>query len=162
LQAIGVAVAALAASAPARAAPTATVSANIVKPVVLTWVQNLDLGTITLTPGAWTGAVVSISRAGVFTCVSVKVTCTGTTQVAKYNLIGNNGQTITISAPSVTMTNQRDPTKTLTLTTDAPASITLTNSGQPGTTFGIGGSITINSTTADGAYVGTFNVTANY
>ena len=45
---------------------------------------------------------------------------------------------------------------------DKPATVTLANSGNPGSNFNIGGAITVNSTTADGNYVGTFNVTADY
>jgi hypothetical protein len=58
--------------------------------------------------------------------------------------------------------NQSDPAKTLQLVPDAPASILLTNSGNPGTNFSIGGSVTIDSSTAPGDYVGTFEVTADY
>jgi len=154
--------AALAAAAPACAAPVATVSANIVRPITLTWLQDLDLGTITLGPGTWSGATVAISQAGVLSCSNPNVTCSGPTKVAQYNVIGTNKQVITINAPNVVMVNQGDPTKTLTLTVDKPASIILTNSGQPGVNFSLGGSIAVNSTTADGVYTGTFNVTVDY
>ncbi|MBV9527533.1 DUF4402 domain-containing protein [Sphingomonas sp.] len=154
---------ALAAAGPARAVtPTATVSATIVKPVTLTWISDLDLGTLTLGPGTWSGARIAISQAGVLTCTNTNVTCTGATKVAQYNVIGTNKQVITINAPSVTLTNQSDSTKTLTLVVDSPGSLTLTNSGQPGSTFSLGGSITLNSTTAAGTYSGTFNVTVDY
>jgi spore coat protein U-like protein len=46
--------------------------------------------------------------------------------------------------------------------TDAPASLVLENNGFPGSNFSIGGSVTIDSTTAAGTYVGTFNVTVDY
>jgi Domain of unknown function (DUF4402) len=161
LRTIGAAVAAVAAAAPACAAPTATVSATIIRPVTLAWVKDLDLGTITLGPGAWTGATVAISKTGVFTC-NAKVICTGATSVAQYNVVGTNKQVILINAPNVTLVNQRDPTKTLTLTVDSPGSVTLTNSGQPGSTFSLGGSIALSSTTPDGVYSGTFNVTVDY
>ena len=147
----------------ARAATqTAQVSANVVKPLVLVSLQNLDLGTITLGPGTWSNATVSISKAGVFTCSNSNVTCTGATQVAQYNVQGSNNQTVKITVPNVTLVNQSDTTKTLTLVPDSPASVVLTNSGPPGTNFSIGGSITLNSNTASGTYVGTFNVTVNY
>jgi hypothetical protein len=163
LHMIGAIAAACAAAAPARAmTPTATVSANIVRPVELTWVQDLDLGTIALGPGTWSGATVAISKTGAFTCANASVTCTGATQVAKYNVIGSNRQVLTIDAPNVILTNQSDPTQKLTMIVDSPGGVTLTNSGQPGSTFGLGGSITINSTTAGGVYTGTFNVTVNY
>jgi hypothetical protein len=152
----------LAAAAPACAGPTASVNATIVRPVTLTWIQDLNLGSITLGPGTWSGATVGISKTGVFTCSNPNVTCTGATSVAQYNVIGTNKQVINIDAPNVTLVNQRDPTKTLTLTVDSPGSVTLTNSGQPGSTFSLGGSIPISSATPDGVYSGTFNVTVDY
>ena len=151
-------------AAPVAAAPTtsATVNATVVKPIILTWVQDLDLGSITLKPGTWSNATVSISRTGVFSCANPNTTCAGLRQVAKYNAVGTNNMTATITASNVVMRNLADPTKTLTLTLDKPSSITFTNSGQPGITFAIGGAITLNSTTAEGTYTGTFNVTVDY
>lgn len=162
LRTIGAAAALMASASPALAAPIASVSATIVKPVTLTWVQDLDLGTLTLGPGAWTSAAVGISKTGVFSCTNPNVICTGPTQVAKYNVVGTNKMVITIDAPDVRMTNQRDPSQTLTLKVDNPGSVTLTNSGQPGSTFSLGGSVVVSPSTADGTYSGTFNVTVNY
>jgi hypothetical protein len=141
---------------------TASVSANNVKPLLLTKVQDLDLGTVTLGPGVWSGAAVSLSQAGVLSCGNANVICSGATVVAQYNVQGSNQQTVRISAPNVTLVNQSDSTQTLTLVTDAPATIFLTNSGFPGVNFSVGGSVTLNSTTAAGTYVGTFNVTVDY
>jgi hypothetical protein len=158
-----VSVAALAAAEPAHAASNVvSVQANVVKPLILTWLQNLDLGSITLAPGIWSNATVSITRAGAFSCNSANLICTGTTQVASYNVSGSNNQVVHISAPNVTLVNQSDPTKTLTLVVDNPGTVTLTNSGPPGTNFSIGGSITLSSSTASGTYSGTFNVTVDY
>jgi hypothetical protein len=95
-------------------------------------------------------------------CTNANLVCSGATIVAQYNLQGSNQQTVRISAPNVTLTNQSDSSRTLTLVTDAPATVYLTNSGAPGVNFSIGGSITLNSTTAAGTYVGTFNVTVDY
>jgi hypothetical protein len=154
---------ALACAGPANAATQlAQVNANVVKPLILTWLQNLDLGTITLAPGTWSGASVAISRAGAFRCASANLTCTGATQVASYNVSGTNNTNVTISAPNVTLVNQSDSTQTLTLVVDNPGFVTLTNSGPPGTNFSLGGSIALSSSTAGGVYVGTFNVTVNY
>jgi hypothetical protein len=148
---------------PAHAATqVAQVNANVVKPLILTWLQDLDLGTITLSPGTWSGATVSITRAGVFGCANANVTCTGATQVAEYNVSGTNRSVVQISAPNITLVNQSDSTKTLTLVVDSPGSVMLTNSGPPGTNFSLGGSIALSSSTASGVYVGTFNVTVNY
>ena len=150
-------------TAPACAATiTAAVTANATKPLVLTKLQDLDLGTVTLGPGVWNNATVSLSQAGVLSCANANLVCSGAPIVAQYNVQGSNQQAVNISAPNVTMVNQSDSTQTLTLLTDAPASIVLTNSGFPGKNFSIGGSVTLNSTTAAGTYVGTFNVTVDY
>jgi len=140
----------------------AAVTANNVKPLVLTKLTNLDLGSVTLGPGVWSNATVALSQGGVLSCANANVTCSGATAVASYNVQGSNQQTVRISAPNVTLVSQTDSTQTLTLVTDAPASIYLTNSGFPGVNFSIGGSVTINSTTSGGTYVGTFNVTVDY
>ena len=163
------AVAALALTAtPALAAPVgpdrnATATARIVKPLVLTWEQDLNLGTILLSgPGAWSGAVVGVSQAGVPSCSNTNVTCSGAMQAARYNVAGTQGQVVNITAPNVTLVNQNDNTQTLQMTVSSPGSVTLTNSGAPGTDFSLGGSISVSSTTLDGVYLGTFNVTVDY
>ena len=153
----------LSAVAPARAATvTAAVSATPVKPLTIAKLQDLDMGSVTLGPGAWTNAKVSLSQAGVFSCANANVVCTGVTRVAQYNVQGSNKQTVYINAPNVTLVNQSDPSKTLTLVTDAPANVVLTSSGIPGVDFAIGGSVTLSSSTPAGTYVGTFNVTVDY
>ena len=147
----------------ARAATaTASVSANNVKPLVLSKVQDLSFGTITLGPGVWNNATVSVSQAGVLSCSNANLSCTGAVAAATYNVQGSNQQTVQISCPNFVLTNQTDPTQTLAMTTNAPASLVLPNSGFPGINFSIGGSVTLNSTTSGGTYVGTFNVTVDY
>jgi len=149
--------------APARAATVmAQVTASNVKPLLLTKLQDLNLGTVTLGTGVWSNATVSLSQAGALSCANANITCTGATVVAQYNVQGSNQQPVRISAPNVTLVNQIDATQTLTLITDAPATIVLTNSGFPGSNFSIGGSVTLSSTTQAGTYVGTFNVTVDY
>jgi hypothetical protein len=154
--------AAAAFGAPANAVTqSASVNANVVKPLTLVAQQDLNLGTITLPPGAWSGATVGISRAGAFTC-SAKVVCTGAPTAAAFNVTGSNRMTVLVTAPNVTLVNQSDSTKTLTLILDKPAQMTLPNSGNQGVQFNVGGSITVASTTASGIYQGTINVTVDY
>ena len=149
--------------APAGAATvTASVTASNVKPLVIAKLQDMNLGTVTLGPGVWNNATVALSQAGTLSCANANVVCSGATQVAQYNVQGSKQQVVNISAPNVTLVNQSDSTQTLTLVTDAPASLVLANSGFPGSNFSVGGSVTINSTTAAGTYVGTFNVTVDY
>lgn len=140
---------------------TARANAKVLKPLVLTSIQNLDLGTVLIGTGSWSGTTLSLSRAGVLTCPAPLV-CSGATRVARYNVAGSNNTTVRIIVPDVTLVNQSDSTKTLTMVVDSPGSVMLTNSGAPGHNFPLGGSIQLNSTTANGTYVGTFNVTVDY
>lgn len=150
----------------AGAAPAATVSAQVtannVKPLVISKIQDFNLGSITLGTGVWSNATVSLSQAGALSCANANVTCSGATTVAQYNVQGSKQSVVQITAPNVTLVNQSDSTQTLTLVTDAPATLVLANSGFPGSNFSVGGSVTVNSTTAAGIYAGTFNVSVDY
>jgi len=150
---------------PVSAAPvsaTVTVKATVVKPLTLATIQSMDFGTIVLKPGTWSGSAVAISQAGVLTCPVANLICTGAVQAAKYNVTGTNKQTVQVSAPNVTLVNQSDGSQTLQLVLDKPAPFVLPNSGNPGVDFSVGGSIMLSSSTADGTYVGTMNVTVDY
>jgi hypothetical protein len=140
----------------------ANATAKLVKPLTLTWVQDLDLGTIVLGTGTWSATTIGITSAGAFSCGNTNVSCSGATKPAQYRVTGTNNQRVLITAPNVTLTNQSDSTKTLQLTVDNPGFVDLGNSGNAGVTFGLGGSIAVSSTTADGTYTGQFNVTVNY
>ena len=159
---ITAALAALLLAAPAAAKTITTpVNAKVVKPLVLRHVQNLDFGTVVLDAGLWSGARLRIARDGMLTC-PLELACLGAAQAAIYNVSGSKQQTVRVSAPDVVLTNQSDPSKTLTMQVDAPATVALPNSGNKGVDFPLGGEILIDSTTADGTYVGTFNVTVDY
>jgi hypothetical protein len=138
----------------------ATATARIVKPLTLTWVQDLDLGSITLVNSGST--TVGISRLGAFSCPAGNVTCSGTPQVAKYKITGVNNTNVTVNTGSVTLVNQADATKSLLMTVDSPGTVNLGNSGTSGTEFSLGGNITVSGATAEGTYIGTFAVTVNY
>lgn len=160
-----VAAAALA-STPALAAPVgssngdASATARVLRPLTLTHVQDLSFGDIMLSgAGAWTGAVVDLAMNGTLTC-GTNLTCSGTRTVAVYNVAGTQGQVVTISAPAVTLTNAGGAT--LNMNVNSPGTVTLANSGAPGSNFNLGGSISLDSTTADGVYTGTFAVTVDY
>ena len=140
-----------------------TATARVVKPLTLTWVRDLDLGTIVLSgAGVWSGANVGITRAGVFSCANANTTCSGSTQTAQYKITGTNNQVVTVNSGNVTLTNQNDGVSTLLMTVDNPGTVNLGNSGSSGLTFDLGGQITVASNTPDGTYTGTFNVTVNY
>jgi hypothetical protein len=138
------------------------VNAKATKPLSLTSVQDLDLGTIVLAPGNWSGATVSITQAGLFRCTSPNTSCTGAPQVATYTVSGSNNEVVKITAPNVTLTNASAPGQKLVLVVDSPGTVTLANGGKKGTDFSIGGSVTLSSSTAGGVYTGTFDVTVDY
>ena len=142
----------------------ATANARIIKPLVLTWVQDLNLGTIVLSgAGAWTGAVVSVDQNGGFSCTNANVVCSGSNAEARYHLAGTNQQVVDITvSSSITLNNLTDGVSSLSMTVDAPATVTMPNSGALGVEFGVGGSISVDSTTPDGVYQGVFDVTADY
>ena len=72
------------------------------------------------------------------------------------------GVPVTINSDAVVTLTEPVSGDTLDLTVDNPGSINLGNSGVVGYTFGLGGAITVDSTTTDGTYEGTFNVTVEY
>ena len=154
--------AALLGTAASAASQNAQVKANVLKPLTLVSVQDFDLGILLLRPGTWAATTVGLSRTGVLTCPGPNITCSGTTRPAIYTVTGSNSQPIRVTAPNVVLTNQLDSTKKLTLVVDSPGTVTLPNSGNKGTNFPLGGSISVSSTTASGVYVGTFAVTVDY
>ena len=154
-------------STPANAQVVASSQANaharIVQPLTLTGVRDLNLGTIVLSgTGPYTDTV-EITQAGVFSC-GANVTCSGTTQTAQYEATGTQGQTLTVSvSPTIALENQTNtlaPDLTLTVNPPAVGSVVLDSAGE--VTFDIGGSIEVSDTTADGVYLGTFDVEADY
>ena len=150
-----------AAAAPVGAATPATARARIVKPLVLTATRNLDFGTITLGTVAAGGEAVSMTQAGVVTCGSGGLTCSGTPVSAAYNVTGTNNQVVQVFAVASPLTNANDGS-TLSFSPNAPATVAMPNSGNAGANFNVGGSITILPATTDGVYTGNINVTVDY
>src|SRR5918998_1221967 len=134
---------AFAGPATATANPQANAQVRILKPLILTSEQSLDLGTIALGQGPFS-TTVGIARDGPWTCDTAKVTCSGTHQVARYNVAGTNNRVVVISAPDVTLSNG---VQTLTLDVDAPATVNTSNSGSAGVDFDIGGLVALSDST---------------
>lgn len=140
------------------ASVNAVVKAGLVKPLALTTKQDFDFGQIVLplTGGAIT---ISVSQAGVRTCPA-PASCSGTAKQAVFNVTGSNNQTVKILAPGINLTNAAG--NTLAFTPIAPLSVSLTNSGNAGVDFSIGGSISVSPSTPDGNYTGSLAVTVDY
>ena len=158
----GIAALALTSAVPLGSAQAAdiTVRASVkaIKSLVLTSKQDLDFGTVTMSGAAGTYTL-SVSQAGVLSCAS-GMTCAGTPRPAIMNVQGSNAQVVRITVAPTNLVNALDGSS-IAYTPDAPASVTLTNSGFPGEDFNIGGSLDIPST-ADGTYTGNVQVTAEY
>jgi len=147
----------------ATAAPTSVSNgpvqahAQIVKPLTLTKVSNLDFGSITVQD---TG-VAHLNATGALTC-DPTLTCATTGTPAEYTVTGTNNQVVTITKPDVTLTNTTDPSATLNLVLTGAGSVTLPNSGSTGINFKLGGDLNIPAATKEGTYQGDLNVTVNY
>jgi hypothetical protein len=149
-------------AAPVAASPKAKAAARIVRPLTLTALRDLDFGTIVVgaIPGTQT---VSVSQAGALTCGASGLTCSGTVQSAQYNVTGTNNMVVNVSAVASNLVNTTSGGgELLVFTPNAPATVTLTNSGAPGNNFNVGGSIQIATTTVDGLYSGDIDVTVDY
>jgi Mat/Ecp fimbriae major subunit len=153
-------------STPAAAvSPTtqATASAKIYKPLQISFVQNLDFGVLVLGSGAWVGQVIKIDETGAMTGCGSNVTCSGSPQQAKYHLVGTNNATVKITSPNFNLSGPGSPAPILAFTPVFQPTVNLGPNGLlTGVDFGMGGQITLDSTTPDGLYTGTFNVTADY
>ena len=137
---------------------TLRASAQVVKSLTLTKVQDLDFGTVTLS-GSSGSYTVSISTAGVLSCPA-GATCAGTPSPGIMNVQGSNKNVVRITVASASLLNSVSGSS-IPFTPIAPSSVTLTNSGAPGTDFNIGGSINIPAD-ADGIYSGNVQVTVEY
>ncbi|MEJ7776300.1 MAG: hypothetical protein WKF52_02700 [Sphingomicrobium sp.] len=78
---------------------TARASAKVIKPLVLTSIQDLELGTVLIGTGSWSGVTLRLSRVSALTCPA-QLICSGLTRVARYNVAGSNNMTVRISAPT--------------------------------------------------------------
>lgn len=152
----GIALASIAFAADA-AQITATMSANIIKPVQLTKIQDMDYGTLLVSNYTGTRNVV-MSRAGAVTC-PVEITCSGATKQARFNVQGTNKMVVGITVTSGGLVNG---TNTIPFTPDVISSLTMANSGAPGTDVDIGGTLTVDGSIPGGVYTGTLTITADY
>lgn len=176
---------------PAFAAPVSdsngSARVNIVRGLTLTSTGDIDFGTIVL-PGTVSGASTSIAVAAADG--SVTATCgagftcslaTGdTTTYEEYDLTGTRGVNVNITVPNTATMyvdgNAANPSLNVNLSTtltggvvgatDTVYTVTLPTSAAPGSAagfnFNIGGSINVSDSQADGAYTGTFSVSADY
>jgi hypothetical protein len=149
-------------AAPVGASTPATANARIYRPLILRADRNLDLGTIVMGTLPAGGETVTLTAAGGFTCGAGNLTCSGTPVTAQYNVQGSNNAVVRILVGASSLTNGTGGTVAFTPLAPSPATVTLTNSGAPGSNFFVGGQITVLPTTAEGVYSGNIDVTVDY
>ncbi len=152
---------------PAYAVPAesdALASVRVLRALVLTAEEDLNLQTVVLSGAAPFTASVGVAQDGTPSC-GAGATCSGTMTPATYRVTGADNQIVTISVDStLALENQTDTTAPdLVLAVDVPASVDLGDDGSTvGMAFNIGGSISVTDSTVDGVYEGTFAVSAEY
>ena len=148
------AVSVMSANAANAATASADARANILQQVTVTSDgSDLDFGTIVSGAAAST---VAVNAAGAATC-GAGIVCSGTTSAAGFDVTGTSGETVDVSSDlTVTLTGPTD-TMSATLT---PSATTILLDGTDA--FSVGGTLAVAANQADGAYLGTFNVTVNY
>ena len=140
-------------------APTAT--ARITKPLTLTRVDDLDFGEI-IVQGSDT-VEIEYDTGNRVCGDPANLTCQGAYKRAEYHVTGTNNQDVTIVTPDVVLAHTNPAiTDTLTVQLQSLSTVNLTNSGNNGANFYVGGSININEDVAEGTYEGTLAVTVNY
>jgi len=148
------------------ASDTGTATVTILRPLTVTKNTDLKFGTV-VEPSSGS-ADVTISAAGArTTTLDVGGAAFG---ASTFTVAGEDGQAVTVSAPtSFAIANQNGP-GSLTVTTTGNTSNTGAQTLAGGTGLGsggtllvsVGGKITVLSTTASGLYSGTFTVSASY
>lgn len=147
--------------------PTASISdtdtfrATVYRSLSMSKSSDLAFGRI-VKPASGSGAVTVNATTGARTVAAAAGIglSTPTPTRAVFTITGETGKVVAISIPTtVTMTGPSSATLTVTTSDTAPATQTLSSGTY---TFGVGGTFTLASTTAGGAYSGTFNVTTNY
>jgi Domain of unknown function (DUF4402) len=138
-------------------------SARIIKPLTLTSAGAMNFGTIVI-PSAGVAAdrTIVLGDTGLITDCGgdVDTVCSGATSVPTYTVTGTNRQQVTVHTNDSTLNGNNGGT--LTLSPTHAGTVTLPNSGNLGTSFAVGGEITISSTTVDGLYTGFVDVTVEY
>jgi spore coat protein U-like protein len=143
---------------PATAAQlSAVTTVNVVRPVALAKLQDMDFGTLSF--AGFTGTrTITLSRAGALTC-DADIVCSGVPKQARFNIQGTNKLVVVLTYGGGTLSNGVD---SIPFTANGPASIVMINSGAPGLNIDIGGALTISPTLVGGVYSGTMMVTADY
>lgn len=169
----GFAISAIAGTAHAQASATSTTSASatIFRPITLTKNSDLRFGTIVRpATGSDTVTINAADGARELSTNNAVALTSGAHQSptrATYTVSGEGGQAFSISVPASFNMTRSGGAETLTITLTASAasgtlSGTLGNASSGSASFGVGGAMPLTSSTASGAYSGSFITTVSY
>lgn len=137
------------------ASATGDASVTIATPIAVSQSTALSFGTVAV--GA-TGGTVVLDHASATTVTGDVSKLGGTIASGAFLVTGLASQNFTVTVPASTTLTSGANSMTTTLTTDtASGSI-----GGSGTTFHVGGTLTVAGGQATGTYNGTYSVTVNY
>lgn len=156
------------AHAQASASQATQSTVTVFRPITLTKNTDLSFGTV-VRPATGSGTITisqtdgsrSLSGSGALLSTGPNAS----PGRATYTVNGEGGQTFSISVPANFNMTRSGGSETITVVLTPTATTgTLSNAlGQAGSsTFGVGGQIPINDTTASGAYTGSFTTTVAY
>jgi hypothetical protein len=159
------------AHAQASASQTTNASASIFRPITLTKNTDLSFGTVVRpSSGADTVNIAAADGARTLSTGNAVALSSGAHTApgrATFTVAGEGGQAFSIAVPATFSMTRSGGSETLTITLAATAtSGTLTgalgDSSSGSATFGVGGAMPLTSTTASGAYTGSFVTTVAY
>jgi hypothetical protein len=141
-------------------------STTIVRPVTISKSADLSFGRI-VRPSSSTSTVALTDSSDTVTASGNGLVLSGiATSRAKYTINGEGGQVVSITIPEDFTMEHTNETDTLLVTLDADLTATETLDSTLGNAgslaLNIGGSFPLTTTTATGAYTGTFNVSVAY
>jgi hypothetical protein len=151
-------------STPPSSGTNGSLTANVFRSMTMTKNSDLSFGRI-VRPLSGNGSVSLAAANNARTSSSVVWLTTPASTRASYTVTGEGGKAISVAVPpTFVMQNAHGDTITVTTNNNVTVSPTLSSiAGQTGTySFFVAGGFPVNSTTASGAYTGTFTVTASY
>lgn len=150
---------------------TASATAEVLEPLVLTANGTLNFGTMVVSGGG----IVSLGADGTLTCNDPDIVCAGTPSVAGFAVAGTANKAVTINLPTSSVELRHPSYTALTAQEHAiildsfnaadvnGAAITaVTTDGSGDATFDVGGTITLDGNEVEGVYNGTFDVSVEY
>jgi hypothetical protein len=136
------------------ATANAIAKAQIVKALTISKTFDLNFGTVIT--GA-TGSTVEVKTDNTLVCGS-GLTCAGAFNSAQFALAGSNNVVVAVSTTNASLTGPGAAMSAVL----APATPTVTLSATGAADIKVAGILSVNGAQVEGAYTGSFTVTANY